>query len=188
MRLVDLYGGAMKASLPPRFFDASNVRHVPDHQEVFTDSNTDQALIFEIVSHVSDVPDAEAAGFHFREIAATNDSLDQMQIAEIINLTPGHLPSLRSPHNLFASAAVGLQSVSKFRETARNTVKVFVATLRIPSISTEILVSLTTPISIHPESSSALSFVPNSETEDPSRLFFSVLSSLSVIDWGLFCP
>ena len=188
MQQKDLYGGAIKTKVPSRFFDASEVRQVPDHQEVFTDSLSDQALIFEIVSLVSDVSNEESARFHFKEIAVANDSSDQMQIVDVIPLTGRELPSFRCPHNFFASAAVGTQMVSKFREAARNTVKVFVGVIRVPHIETEILISLTTPLSIHPESSSSRTFVPNSETEDPSALFFSVLSSFSVIDWGLFCP
>jgi hypothetical protein len=47
-REVQLWGGAVLAQLPARFADVSDVREVPDHQEVWADAHTDQSVILEI--------------------------------------------------------------------------------------------------------------------------------------------
>jgi hypothetical protein len=64
------FGGAIRASLPASFLDASDVRPVPDHQEMWHDAR-DQgaAVLVEVVEHDSAVADA-AAGAHFFADAA----------------------------------------------------------------------------------------------------------------------
>ncbi|KAI3738985.1 hypothetical protein L2E82_29310 [Cichorium intybus] len=37
-----LFGGAISTTLPLRFEDVSNIREVPDHQEVFVDPARDE--------------------------------------------------------------------------------------------------------------------------------------------------
>ncbi|BCS24297.1 Ran GTPase-binding protein MOG1 [Aspergillus puulaauensis] len=49
----DLYGGAIKALIPSTWLDASNLRQIPDHQELFLSPVTLSTLIFEINERVS---------------------------------------------------------------------------------------------------------------------------------------
>ncbi|KAL3479510.1 hypothetical protein BJX99DRAFT_71831 [Aspergillus californicus] len=49
----DLYGGAIKAIAPEGWLDASDLRQIPDHQELFLSSTTLSNLIFEINEYVS---------------------------------------------------------------------------------------------------------------------------------------
>ena len=48
-RQVPLYGGALSVELPRSFTDASELREVPDHQEVWVDTCSDRSLIIEIL-------------------------------------------------------------------------------------------------------------------------------------------
>ncbi|KAI9372045.1 hypothetical protein BJX61DRAFT_468100 [Aspergillus egyptiacus] len=48
-----LYGGAIRAVIPQGWLDASNLRQVPDHQELFLSPTTLSTLIFEINERVS---------------------------------------------------------------------------------------------------------------------------------------
>eukprot|EP00386_Alphamonas_edax_P008756 GDKI01028524.1.p1 GENE.GDKI01028524.1~~GDKI01028524.1.p1 ORF type:complete len:112 (-),score=32.43 GDKI01028524.1:5-340(-) len=73
---VHLFGGAFSCSLPPSFKDVSAIREVPDHQEVFADTATDCSLMVEILQPAP-VPDAEAVGFHFEDLASANDALER---------------------------------------------------------------------------------------------------------------
>ncbi|KAL4910769.1 hypothetical protein BDW74DRAFT_2424 [Aspergillus multicolor] len=50
----DLYGGAIKAIIPERWLDASELRQIPDHQELFLSPTTLSNLIFEINERVSE--------------------------------------------------------------------------------------------------------------------------------------
>jgi Ran-interacting Mog1 protein len=48
-----LYGGAISANLPKGFVDASELRQIPDHQEVYLSPKTLTTIIFEINEYVS---------------------------------------------------------------------------------------------------------------------------------------
>jgi Ran-interacting Mog1 protein len=48
----DLYGGAITAQLPTDFIDSSDLRQVPDHQEVYLSPRTLTSVVFEINQYV----------------------------------------------------------------------------------------------------------------------------------------
>lgn len=52
VRTVQLFGGMASMSLPPRMADVSDFRPVPDHQEIYTDANSDQSVIIEILVRI----------------------------------------------------------------------------------------------------------------------------------------
>jgi hypothetical protein len=70
----ELYGGAITASLPSTYIDASDIRQIPDHQEVFLSNKTLSSLIFEINEYVKQ-PDPAALYFHFTDVIAPPDRL-----------------------------------------------------------------------------------------------------------------
>jgi hypothetical protein len=47
-----LYGGAISISLPKSFEDISNIRLVPDNQEVFVDRFSEDSVIIEVLESV----------------------------------------------------------------------------------------------------------------------------------------
>ncbi|KAJ5232075.1 hypothetical protein N7468_005031 [Penicillium chermesinum] len=49
----DFFGGAIRGVVPQRWIDASNLREIPDHQELFLSSDTLSSLIIEINQRVS---------------------------------------------------------------------------------------------------------------------------------------
>lgn len=49
LMLRHLFGGAITASLPENFEDASKFRQIPDNQEVFVDKDSDVSVIVEIL-------------------------------------------------------------------------------------------------------------------------------------------
>lgn len=54
-----LFGGAITTSIPSTFIDASTLREIPDNQEVFVDTDTDQSIIIELLQMESEVVDSE---------------------------------------------------------------------------------------------------------------------------------
>lgn len=56
-----LFGGAFSATLPPGAIDVSDLRPVPDNQEVFCHRVTDQSLIVELLELQAHVQGEEAA-------------------------------------------------------------------------------------------------------------------------------
>lgn len=71
----DLYGGAITVSLPTDSIDASDLRQIPDHQEVFLRPKTLTSIIFEINEYQSS-----------DTITAPDTSTTN---AGVTNLTPG---------------------------------------------------------------------------------------------------
>jgi len=67
----ELYGGAFKIDLPTSYADISQIRDVPNHQEVFVDSDADQSVVIELNS-MAEVSDADAAMYLFKDLM--NDS------------------------------------------------------------------------------------------------------------------
>ena len=52
IRTVQLFGGMVSMDVPTRMEDVSNFRPVPDHQEIYTDANSDQSVIIELLVRV----------------------------------------------------------------------------------------------------------------------------------------
>ncbi|WVF67333.1 hypothetical protein IAT40_002084 [Kwoniella sp. CBS 6097] len=96
-----LFGGAISLDLPTNYLDASDLRQIPDNQEVFLSSTSDTAVVLEILGMVEDGLAStdlwEAVKFHFSSIAHDNASL-----ASTI-LTPA--PSSPIPSNPFTSSS-----------------------------------------------------------------------------------
>ncbi|KAL9603657.1 MAG: hypothetical protein Q9219_000976 [cf. Caloplaca sp. 3 TL-2023] len=86
---VGLFGGAITANIPDGYFDASNLRQVPDHQENYLDAAGFSSIIIDLAERVSQPStDSEALDFHFQDIVGTSD------ISTIWNTAVVHLPLL----------------------------------------------------------------------------------------------
>ncbi|KAM4678481.1 ran guanine nucleotide release factor [Discoglossus pictus] len=179
-----LFGGAFSAVLPPSFQDVSDLREIPDNQEVFAHSFTDQSVIVELLEYQGGMTDAEAARYHFEDVASSNDADGKSEVLSVEPLPLAQL-SLNSCAN--AWALTGRQLVSKFNEQAQNIVNVHLALFRLPQHSTDLLVTFNDPIAINPDSSSAVE--GSSEiTVPPWTLadFDRLLSSLQLHDPNIF--
>ncbi|KAK3227601.1 hypothetical protein Dsin_007463 [Dipteronia sinensis] len=69
-----LFGGAIATTFPHRFHDVSNIRLVPDHQEVFVDPARDESLIFELLDFKEDVGDNGSAASFLQDLATEQDA------------------------------------------------------------------------------------------------------------------
>ena len=184
MTIRDLFGGAIVADVPERFIDVSNFRVVPDNQELMCDIDTDQSIIVELLSLVSDVPADKAAEFHFEELAAVNEAhlFEKLQVREIANEELPHLT--RTVHKYFI---FGRQQIAKFNEEAKNVVNIYMAVIRIPSVTTDILITLNEPVQIDQASSSAKNIDTSKEIQPAPKVFEEILRTFKIKDWSLFC-
>ncbi|XP_069502307.1 ran guanine nucleotide release factor [Ambystoma mexicanum] len=149
-----LFGGAFSAVLPPDFQDVSDLREIPDNQEVFAHRWTDQSLIMELLEYQNEVADANAARYHFEDIASVNDASGQER-SEVLSVEPIPKGQLALGECQSAWFLTGRQLVSKFNEEARNTVNIYMCLLRLPQFATEVLLTFNDPGAIDPSSSSA---------------------------------
>ena len=65
---------------------------MPDNQEVFTDVNTDQSIIIELLS-MEEASNEESALHHFKEIARDNDALSEYNVLKIERLGKDDMPN-----------------------------------------------------------------------------------------------
>lgn len=149
-----LFGGALSAVIPHSATDISELREIPDNQEVFAHAHTDQSLIVELVEYQGQVADQDAARYHFEDIAGSNKALEPgaFEVTSVVALPKSEL-SLSECSTAWMLS--GTQCVSKFNEEARNSVTIHLGLFRLPQFSTDVLITFNDPQSISPESSSA---------------------------------
>ncbi|XP_032093997.1 ran guanine nucleotide release factor [Thamnophis elegans] len=179
-----LFGGAFSARLPPGSLDISELRQVPDNQEVFVHPSTDQSVIVELLEYQAGVPDENAARYHFEDIAgssAHSEILSQDQFAPALLAFEG----CNSAWQL-----TGRQEVAKFNEEAKNDVSVHLVLLRLPQYGTDLLVTFNDPTWINPLSTSAMpnTEVPLALSQPPWTVehFHAFVCSLRLLNPGLF--
>ncbi|KAG8429928.1 hypothetical protein GDO86_018802 [Hymenochirus boettgeri] len=148
-----LYNGAFSAFLPSGFQDVSELREIPDNQEVFVHPSSDQSLIVELLEYQEGVANSDAARYHFNDVASSNDAESQ---SEVLSVSPLPLAQLTLTDCSSAWVLNGHQLVAKFNEEAQNTVNIHMALFRLPQHSTDLLVTFNDPVVINPSSSSAV--------------------------------
>ena len=134
MKSVLLYGGAVSCNVPDSFDDASKLRDIPDHQEVFVDMlDGSQSLIIEIVDSEEKVKDSEAALFFFSDYAEASDASSyEVRESEIMNLDSGTT----------AVHLCGTFTAKHLGQSEANLIAVTMAILRLHQFQSEIILIL----------------------------------------------
>lgn len=185
--LRPLFGGALVCEIPDGFTDVSTFRQVPDNQEVFANAHTDQCVIVELLQYESSVADDASAQYFFNEIARSNGcGPDEVTVllTEAVESKTG--PLIDREHK--TSVIVGDQRVAKFKEgdDAKNVVRVYLGNIRLPGVTTDVVLSVSAPMRINPASSSQGAFQFENNSEVAATIFKQALSSFAVHDWSLF--
>ncbi|WVR09638.1 hypothetical protein IAU60_006711 [Kwoniella sp. DSM 27419] len=118
-----LFGGAVSAELPTLYIDASDLRQIPDNQEVFLSSTSDTAVVLEVLGMVEDGAAGtdlwEAAKFHFSSIAHDNASLASTILTPpLTSSLPSHPSPLSNPSTPRPVLLSGTQRIHKFSHAA----------------------------------------------------------------------
>jgi Ran-interacting Mog1 protein len=192
----DLFGGAIVVNVPPDYTDVSMLRQIPDNQEVFARADSDCSFIFELLESVPDVASTDAAPalFHWNNLAveseASESEVNHSRDVPVSLLSREFASGEVEAH---ASVATGFQRVAKFRDTqdAANIVRVSLACLRLPKVTTDFLIVFNEPLVLHADSASkkvGCSVDPAASTtaDDVPITLLETLSTLAVHDWSLF--
>ena len=168
MSVYELFGGAVTLTAPRSLIDASELRQVPDTQEVLLSPDSDVSLIVEILEQVSEGTSQDALDkavrFHFDSLAHDNDAKDA-QVAWVESQDGG--PDLSTHPALLG----GTQRVCKFgKAELEDTVYVWVAVWRVPSKNIDVVLSVNCP----------------GQPGDADALFRPAAASLRIVDYGLF--
>ncbi|KAI4098993.1 MAG: hypothetical protein LQ339_006186 [Xanthoria mediterranea] len=187
---TELFGGAITANLPASYADVSNIREVPDHQEIYLDASGFSSIIVEIAERVSQPPtDQEALEFHFHDIVDEHDTgrIWQTDVAHLPHFPPNTpcytLLATTTPPAAVTNGDVGAKAPAF--------TGVMLTLIRLVAQSTDIVVTINIPhIPGHQEpSDGALDFEDGrfgSLVEAGVKIRDEVWRSLEVRDWGLF--
>lgn len=143
----ELFGGAITMALQGDFMDASDLRQVPDNQEVLLSGDSSVSLILEVLQQVADGTDPEAmdkaARFHFDSLAHDNSALEAH--VEYVEAPAGEKAA--APPATPAPALVrGTQRVRKFgKASEEDSVHIWAAVWRIEAKNVDLVLSVNDP-------------------------------------------
>ncbi|KAH9171519.1 Mog1p/PsbP-like protein [Lactarius sanguifluus] len=176
MKLVgtELFGGAIIASYPEGYIDASVLRQVPDTQEVYLSPDTDESIILETLIRVPADDSSDAAKFHFNATAHDNDALSSSieDVQMIPNDRGDATPSVIILH--------GRQGVRKFNRTSVDDVRISLALYRVEGKGVDLVLTLNFPMN------GEGGIRTEEEYMEAKRDFYSIATSLRIVDFGLF--
>jgi hypothetical protein len=166
-----LYGGAITADIPTAWKDVSDIRQVPDHQEVYIGPGEDEpCFVTEILEHQTTVSDETAATYFFEDLVEANGSTHTSFSSQTVS----------SPLSIFAG--IGMQRMAKGRDRDVDgnprphqqvvDAQIELCVVRMPQVQTDLLLTL--------------SRTKSSSDAQLSEEFRRVLSTLKIHDWGLF--
>ncbi|KAF1973547.1 Mog1p/PsbP-like protein [Bimuria novae-zelandiae CBS 107.79] len=176
---VELYGGAITVDLPAAYGDASQIREVPDHQELYLDENGYTGVIFEILEYVDNLTDAEALQYHFADLVdGTGDSTNMLEqshatMAKVSNKPVYTLSFIQTP-----------PPPDRPRKTP-DFVAILLLLLRLKEQGTDIMVTINIPH--YPgEYEKAGAGEKTALMREGDEVAKKVLETFEVRDWGLF--
>lgn len=90
-----LFGGAIVVYLPAHFKDVSEVRQIPDNQEVFMDMNSSSTITVEILQYQEDVRNEVASVYFFDDLGETNQATKKNVLSQGIIKSATFMPMVR---------------------------------------------------------------------------------------------
>ncbi|ORZ03191.1 hypothetical protein BCR43DRAFT_482893 [Syncephalastrum racemosum] len=182
----NLYGGAIVCPVKDTFADASEFRQIPDNQEVFVDTETQQSLVVELLEQVEAENEAIPT-YHFQQLAEDNEAIaaeiDRVELRDPVLATP------MLPPNTIVYVLQGKQQIAKFNESkvqASNTVEMVLAVVRLTQVQTDLVISINAPVAVASQSSEAIDVSPPVTLTDVHNEMDALLRELQIKDWQLF--
>ncbi|KAF5386555.1 hypothetical protein D9615_001827 [Tricholomella constricta] len=171
----DLFGGAITVNTPPNLVDASDLRQVPDTQEVFLYPDSGISIIVEILEKVDASNFDAAIRFHFNSLAHDNSAVSA--VVETVTV----IPNDRGDSTPSAIVLSGLQGVPKFNRPTPDEVHILMALYRLEHKNVDLVVTFNVP------TASSDGGAVSAEGLDIARSHFDALiRSLHIVDFGLF--
>ncbi|KAK5135051.1 hypothetical protein LTR08_005711 [Meristemomyces frigidus] len=179
-----LFGGALTASLPSTFTDVSEMRQVPDHQEVWLDPNGFTSIVVEILERV-EKPDLEALQHHLDDLVEEDAGEMKVWTSGVAHFV--RLPQGTPAYTLLATTPPGAKQRGRAHEP--EFVGVILMLVRLEAQKTDLIVAINVP---HVEGSYDESGVDFEGGElgvlmgKAGGMRDEVVRTLEVRDWGLF--
>lgn len=201
----ELYGGAITVQLPTDVVDASDLRQVPDHQEVFLSDKTLTSIIFEINEYQQPLPttsessnntasaDEAAASYHLNDII---DAADRLSDSGIHTVPTNLSQSSVSKYPAYQSTATIISpEIDRSNKTTlplawqtspaqkEQQVGVMQLLIRMRDYDTDLCVRINVPLKEFGDSQSEAA---QNEASVASRVMRGIIESIDIKDFGLF--
>ncbi|KIK59693.1 hypothetical protein GYMLUDRAFT_44129 [Collybiopsis luxurians FD-317 M1] len=137
---LSLFGGAITATAPSELIDASDLRQIPDTQEVFLFPESSISIIVEILQRVESSENSDAVKFHFSSLAHDNDAESSQVVSVDVN------PNDRGDPTPSAVVLSGIQHIRKFNRTALDEVRILMSLYRVVEKGIDLIVTFNVPI------------------------------------------
>lgn len=194
---IDLFGGALRCSLPEGWLDASDARPVPDHQEVWLEpaGGGDRSVVVELLERVEECGDDESGEFHFCELARTNEAT-RATLHSSARLPPEAVHSQALREQAVGYLLHGVQVLQPRHEGGGSAplavvveLQLRLVVLRLAAQATDLLVSVSRPTTIIDGNGSAAQATGSPsdlEAQADADLLAAIINTIEVCDWGLF--
>ncbi|KAJ7721071.1 hypothetical protein DFH07DRAFT_1008252 [Mycena maculata] len=170
-----LFGGAITALAPANLVDASDLRQVPDTQEVFLYPDSSVSIVVEILQRVDPADDEPAIRYHFDSLAHDNSA--QSATVEAVAV----IPNARGDNAPPAITLAGVQLVPKFNLTTPDQVRVLMALFRVADKNVDLVVTFNVPMNSQDDGA------VGEEGQNDVRIHFEAfVTSLRIVDFALF--
>lgn len=168
-----LFGGAIETAVPSGFLDASDLRQVPDSQEVFLDPKSDTCcLIVELTESVQ-FNGEQAARTQFEALSEDTDE-KKSSIKSITKVNSQH-------KDMEIWIVEGSQCVAKFNQVHNEQeVQVTLGLIRIAKVTTDVLIAYYRTSAVD----AGQGLVANSQ--QAKEVVKKAVEGFKVVDWNLF--
>ncbi|KAF8969805.1 hypothetical protein BDZ97DRAFT_160880 [Flammula alnicola] len=173
--LRELFGGAITAQTAPDLIDASDIRQVPNTQEVFMYPQSNVSVILEILQRVERSHYDDAIRFHFDSLAHDNSARSATVESVVM------IPNDRGDGTPSAIVLKGVQMVPKFNHTTPDKVQIFMALFRVESKAADLVLTFNVPVESVDGGAVDSGGLENAEAD-----FNTFVRSLRIVDFGLF--
>ncbi|KAL9096421.1 MAG: hypothetical protein Q9165_001418 [Trypethelium subeluteriae] len=184
---IELFGGAIIADYPTTFIDVSDLRQVPDHQEVYIDANGLTSIVVDILERPSSEickDDEEAALYHLKDIT---DDLD-LTHTKVWAAGASRISKVPDAYPVLSISATG--PVSNLQNSAhQKCTSILLVLLRLEEKQTDIVITINVPH--EPGSRETEVIDPANGRLEPlleaaSGYRERILASFEIKDWSLF--
>ncbi|KAF8319274.1 Mog1p/PsbP-like protein [Clavulina sp. PMI_390] len=173
----ELFGGAITVELPDGLIDASDLRQIPDTQEVFLTPDSDVTYIIEILESVNAKDLIEATKFHFESLAHDNDasssSIESVEISDTTRELPQPTPYILQ----------GSQLVRKYNRPTPDQVQILLALFRVDGHNSDIVLTLNAPVQ---SSNAEVKTISSGDWITIAHAFHQAVKTFTIVDFGLF--
>ncbi|PWN19326.1 Mog1p/PsbP-like protein [Microstroma glucosiphilum] len=189
----ELFGGAITSQLPQGLIDASDLRQIPDNQEVLLFPGSDVTCVVEVLETVTEGQAGsnteEAIRFHFSSLAHDNEA-ETSEVLRIESLGGQSLSEEVTEGTPSPTYLTGLQRVRKFNkhDSPLDLVLIHLALWRLaPKRPVDLVMSWNEPLALGKEATEQghgdASAMGDASIRDK---FKQAATSLRIEDWGLF--